>query len=188
MHHVLGCLSLFLHLWRTVFLIICELILLLQLLILTRKYYFFAVTSKKVLLLVLTHNMLLCVFFWLNACSYHMFCVFTKRFIRISWVDKWKIVLKYITYPYVLPLRIVSGNITFFFINSKGPRFGYGRNETLVDDKMAYIVKFIVPLSIICLANSFSSLLRPIRLDPLQKWKDSTKANFILSFVWNSSP
>lgn len=97
-------------------------------------------------------------------------------------MDKWKIVLKYITYSYVLPLRIVSGNITFFFINSKGPRFGYGGNETLVDDKMAYIVNFIVPMSIICLANIFffSATAYKIRSTPKVKGQDQSKLYFVV--------
>lgn len=153
----------------------------LQLLILTRKYYFIAGTSLKVLLLVLTHYILLCVFFWLNAISYHMFCVFTERLIGISREEKWKIVLKYTIYSYALPLFIVLVNVIFFVISSSGQRFGYGENETLVDDKISYVLTFILPLSIICMANFgfFSATVFKIKSNPKIERQDQNRLHFV---------
>lgn len=49
-----------------------------------------------------------------------MFCVFIERFIGIFREEKWKIVLKYIIYFYVLLFFIVLGNVIFFVISLSG--------------------------------------------------------------------
>ncbi|XP_056006905.1 uncharacterized protein LOC125665368 [Ostrea edulis] len=126
----------------------------LQLFMLTRKYFFETHFALRVFLSAMTHYLLLSVFFWLNICSYHMFRVFTERSKSSSKLGRWKTTLGYALYSFGLPLLIVLGNIVVFLIITSGHQCGYGKTQILVDNKLAYLVTFIVPLSFICIANS----------------------------------
>lgn len=154
----------------------------LQLLVLTRNYYIIAPTVPRILLFALTHYMVLCVFFWLMTCSYHMFCVFVKQSISVSMTDGRRTLSNYCIYSFGMPLLIVVGNVCFFLITSSGQEFGYGRQNTLTDDKMAYIVTFITPLSVICLTNSFYFITTAykIKSTPKVKGLDQSRLHFVV--------
>ncbi|XP_055957510.1 uncharacterized protein LOC126824426 [Patella vulgata] len=99
---------------------------------------------------MLIHYSWLCVVFWMNVCSFHMFSVF-----RLSTVSRIpsssKRLIKYTLYANGLPLIIVAMVISSFSIIYGTP--GYGGRKCYLETPLLVGVAFILPLALVIICN-----------------------------------
>ncbi|XP_055956731.1 latrophilin-like protein LAT-2 [Patella vulgata] len=98
---------------------------------------------------VLIHYSWLCVVFWMNVCSFHMFSVFRAPKARSSRSPKRMI--KYVLYTNGLSLLIVVMVIALSLVFYG--TIGYGRRQCYLDKTLLVGVAFILPLSLVIVCN-----------------------------------
>ncbi|XP_050409699.1 uncharacterized protein LOC126824508 [Patella vulgata] len=99
---------------------------------------------------ILIHYSWLCVVFWMNVCSFHMFSVF--RLASVSRIpSSAKRFIKYTLYANGLPLIIVAMVISSSSMIYGTP--GYGRRKCYLDTPLLVGVTFILPLALVIICN-----------------------------------
>lgn len=116
-------------------------------------------TSNKTTCTVLgafIHYFWLCTFCCLNVCSFHMYHTFNNKMIYIHDTRRERRqYLVYVLYSYGSPALIVFLNIISTAILTRSKSYGYGNNICFITNRIALIIAFITPVSIICLLNLF---------------------------------
>lgn len=116
-------------------------------------------TSNKTTCTVLgafIHYFWLCTFCCLNVCSFHMYHTFNNKMIYMHDSRRERRqYLFYVLYSYGSPALIVFLNIISTAILTDNKSYGYGNNICFITNRIALILAFITPVSIICLLNLF---------------------------------
>lgn len=116
-------------------------------------------TSNKTTCTVLgafIHYFWICTFCCLNVCSFHMYHTFNNKMIYIHDSRRERRqYLFYVLYSYGSPALIVFLNIISTAILTDSESYGYGKNICFITNRIALIIAFITPVSIICLLNLF---------------------------------
>ncbi|XP_063420135.1 uncharacterized protein LOC134705320 [Mytilus trossulus] len=122
---------------------------------------------------VLIHYFWLVTFGCLNVCSFHMFYVFTsKTGIHISETSRLAV---YILYSYGIPAIIVVLNIIITRSLSSGTLIGYGGRVCFLNQQIAFIVTFIVPISLVCFSNIFFFIGTALKIARRPKLKNDSQ-------------
>ncbi|KAK6190239.1 hypothetical protein SNE40_002154 [Patella caerulea] len=100
---------------------------------------------------MLIHYTWLCVVFWMNVCSFHMFSVF-----RLSTVSRIpssrKRLIKYTLYAHGLPLTIIVAVVLASALTNYGT-LGYGGEKCYLESPLLVGVTFILPLALVIICN-----------------------------------
>lgn len=128
-------------------------------------------------------------FFWLatftclNVCSFHMFRVFTS--ITGPRLSERRTFVMYVLYSFGAPALIIILNVAITSIVTSG-LIGYGDTICFLDQKLAFLITFIVPVSVICILNItfFVFVSRAIAQRPKLKDDSNMKANHIQFIVY----
>ncbi|XP_052063041.1 adhesion G protein-coupled receptor E2-like [Mytilus californianus] len=123
---------------------------------------------------VLIHYFWLVTFGCLSVCSFHMYRVFTsKTGIRISETSR---LVNNIIYSYGTPAIIVSLNIIVTSFSSV-TSIGYGSRICFLDQPIAYVVTFAVPISLVCCTNIFFFIATTYKIAKRPKLKNDSQMN-----------
>jgi len=111
------------------------------------------VTVCKVVGVVL-HISWLATFGCMNVCSFHMYNTFKKvKAIKVDRSETNKLLLRYISFSFGVPICIVIVNMAVHLGQSKGRNIGYGVDACFISRRLSQVVSFIIPVVLICIVN-----------------------------------
>ncbi|XP_052092474.1 probable G-protein coupled receptor Mth-like 4 [Mytilus californianus] len=124
---------------------------------------------------VLIHYFWLVTFGCLSVCSFHMYYVFTsKTSIHIS--ETFRLAV-YILYSYGIPVIIVVLNIVITSSLSSVTSIGYGGHVCFLNRRIAFVVTFIIPISLVCCSNIFFFIVTALKIARRPKLKNDSQMN-----------
>jgi len=101
----------------------------------------------------LTHYFWLATFFSMSVCAFNVFRIFVLNPMSVP-PFSYSILFKYASFTYVAPLMIVAATASVSLVKSSGENIGYGERMCFINDNLASVIAFLIPITISLIVNT----------------------------------